>query len=452
MQRIVLAAAKELQRLGPRTLSCLDPSQLPLHLNCLQMFVDYLTRAYALFLAGEDDTSALEEEVAFVFDTKNAQLRQETEQLRITNSDLEKHVHQLTSGETPLQKAEATNRDLRADSAKFEAHIQQLQEHRAKLTDKLQAEEAERASKAAELASVSAEVESHKAAIAKQELTPADVARMHTERAHLEKELAQLRAHKEELSALQWDKELAISKGIDRIHAKVAQANECFLRLSEVASAQHDGTMVAPPIEVVKDASGGAPYLTVDPVSTSKPPLVRLRTKLSERLLKEQDALLEEETAATRAQEERQRQTDELSTLQAGLARLEREETMMREAHAREIDETNRKAEALHEKIHSSRGMLDTALADAEGELAALRAEHESFVSMAHRSREKMYNQVRGSTLHLHPAAARVPVAVGDAFLGTNAYPLAITLSFRLLEFLTLSCLTRISYRTSFRK
>lgn len=361
-----------------------------------KMFVDYLTRAYALFLAGEDDTSALEEEVAFVFDTKNAQLRQETEQLRITNSDLEKHVHQLTSGETPLQKAEATNRDLRADSAKFEAHIQQLQEHRAKLTDKLQAEEAERASKAAELASVSAEVESHKAAIAKQELTPADVARMHTERAHLEKELAQLRAHKEELSALQWDKELAISKGIDRIHAKVAQANECFLRLSEVASAQHDGTMVAPPIEVVKDASGGAPYLTVDPVSTSKPPLVRLRTKLSERLLKEQDALLEEETAATRAQEERQRQTDELSTLQAGLARLEREETMMREAHAREIDETNRKAEALHEKIHSSRGMLDTALADAEGELAALRAEHESFVSMAHRSREKMYNQVVG--------------------------------------------------------
>jgi len=45
------------------------------------MFVDYLTRAYALFLAGEDDTSALEEEVAFVFDTKNAQLKQDIEKV-----------------------------------------------------------------------------------------------------------------------------------------------------------------------------------------------------------------------------------------------------------------------------------------------------------------------------------------------------------------------------------
>lgn len=372
----------------------------------LQMFVDYLTRAYALFLAGEDDTSALEDEVSFVFNAKNAQLRQETESLRASNAQLDKQLQHLTGGETPLQKAESANRDLRADSAKFEAHIQQLQEHRAKLNDKLQAEEAERAAKASELASVAAEVEAHKAAIAKQELTPADVARMHAERSHLESELAKLKAHKEALSAQQWDQEVNVSKGKDRIHAKVAQANECLARLKDASGTVGGDAALAPAVQVSEGASGGAPYLERDPAATSKPPLLKLKGKLSERLLQLQDQLFEEETSATRALEERTRQRDKLAALQAGLTRLEREEGLMREAHAREVDELNRKAEAVHEKVHAGRSVLDTTLADAEGELASLRAEHDGFVSMAHRSREKMYNQVRRVMWH-GPAGAR---------------------------------------------
>jgi SMC interacting uncharacterized protein involved in chromosome segregation len=370
------------------------------------MFVDYLTRAYALFLAGEDDTSALEDEVSFVFNAKNAQLRQETESLRASNAQLDKQLQHLTGGETPLQKAESANRDLRADSAKFEAHIQQLQEHRAKLNDKLQAEEAERAAKASELASVAAEVEAHKAAIAKQELTPADVARMHAERSHLESELAKLKAHKEALSAQQWDQEVNVSKGKDRIHAKVAQANECLARLKDASGTVGGDAALAPAVQVSEGASGGAPYLERDPAATSKPPLLKLKGKLSERLLQLQDQLFEEETSATRALEERTRQRDKLAALQAGLTRLEREEGLMREAHAREVDELNRKAEAVHEKVHAGRSVLDTTLADAEGELASLRAEHDGFVSMAHRSREKMYNQVRRVMWH-GPAGAR---------------------------------------------
>eukprot|EP00962_Isochrysis_galbana_P030513 scaffold9905_cov117-Isochrysis_galbana.AAC.2 len=381
------------------------------------MFVDYLTRAYALFLAGEDDTSALEDEVAFVFNSKNTQLRQEMESLRTSNVELDKQLQHLTGGETPLQKAESANRDLRADSAKFEAHIQQLQEHRAKLNDKLQAEEAERAAKASELASVTSEIETHKAVIAKQELTPADVARMHAERSHLEGELAKLRAHKEALSAQQWDQEVAVSKGVDRIHAKVAQANECSARLQDVSGPAGGDEALARAVQVSEDASGGAPYLDSDPAATSKPPLLRLKAKLSERLLRLQDQLFEEETAATRALEERTRQRDKLAALQAGLTRLEREEGLMREAHAREVDELNRKAEAMHEKIHAGRSVLDTTLADAEGELAALRAEHDGFVSMAHRSREKMYNQARRAGASPTPSCSgELPRFCGGAF------------------------------------
>uniref|UniRef100_A0A7S3W4X4 Kinetochore protein NDC80 n=1 Tax=Emiliania huxleyi TaxID=2903 RepID=A0A7S3W4X4_EMIHU len=387
------------------------------------MFVDYLSRAYALFLAGEDDTSALEEEVAFVFDSKNAQLRQQAEQLRAANGDVEKQL-QLFSGETPLQRAQSTNRDLRADSAKFEAHIGQLQEHRDKLTDKLQAEEAERDSKHAELAAVLAEVEGHKATVAKQELTPADVARMGAERTHLEQELASLKKQKEAASTEQWDAELAVSKGLDRVHAKAAAASEAALRLAAVAAEARMAPPADDPVSVLPGGGGGgggvplpdesraspgAPplnclgtfppaggLLSVDPVAARRPALQELKARLSESLLAEQDALLEAETGQTRAADELAAQGEELSELKAALARVEREEAALREQHARELEERHRKAEAIHQKIASSRSGLESSLAGAQGELAALQAEHESFVSMATRSREKMYNQVVG--------------------------------------------------------
>jgi len=361
------------------------------------MFVDYLSRAYALFLAGEDDTSALEEEVAFVFDSKNAQLRQQAEQLRAANGDVEKQL-QLFSGETPLQRAQSTNRDLRADSAKFEAHIGQLQEHRDKLTDKLQAEEAERDSKQAELAAVLAEVEGHKATVAKQELTPADVARMGAERTHLEQELASLKKQKEAASTEQWDAELAVSKGLDRVHAKAAAASEAALRLAAVAAEARMAPPADDPVSVLPGGGGGGGggLLSVDPVAARRPALQELKARLSESLLAEQDALLEAETGQTRAADELAAQGEELSELKAALARVEREEAALREQHARELEERHRKAEAIHEKIASSRSGLESSLAGAQGELAALQAEHESFVSMATRSREKMYNQVVG--------------------------------------------------------
>ena len=86
------------------------------------------TRRYSLFLAGEDDLSALEEQIAFLFESKNASLKQDITSLATANDDLSRQLTDLTSGETPLQRAKAHNADLQSDTAKFEKHISDLHE------------------------------------------------------------------------------------------------------------------------------------------------------------------------------------------------------------------------------------------------------------------------------------------------------------------------------------
>ena len=68
------------------------------------------------------------------------------------------------------------------DIAKFEKHTKQLNASRAERTTKLREHREELQAKTAELASVSAQVEAYKATIAKQELTPADLAMMTSKR------------------------------------------------------------------------------------------------------------------------------------------------------------------------------------------------------------------------------------------------------------------------------
>lgn len=60
--------------------------------------------------------------------------------------------------------------------------ISTLNEHRNKVEERLQAEREQCGVQEQELATILAQIEEHKAAIAKQELTPSDVHRMNAER------------------------------------------------------------------------------------------------------------------------------------------------------------------------------------------------------------------------------------------------------------------------------
>jgi kinetochore protein NDC80 len=175
-----------------------------------KMFFEYLSRGYAEFLSGKDDLSALDAEIASTFEMKNASLTGDIASLETANRELQVQFDAL-AGETPLQKAQVHNANLQSDTTKFEKHIGDLHDHRAKVQDKLEKERAEAAERKAELEEVLAEVEGLKKTVAAQELTPSDVKRMYSEQEHLENEVATLKAQKDALSSQLWDDELAIS-------------------------------------------------------------------------------------------------------------------------------------------------------------------------------------------------------------------------------------------------
>lgn len=147
-----------------------------------RMFFDYLAKGYQLFLRGEDDLSALEEEIAFKFESKNSSLQHDISLLTAANEELSREHHALTDGPSPLEEARKQNEDLRSDQAKFEKHIADLYEHQRKVTSHLEAKRVEQAERHAELAVLQEEIGRHKETIAGQELTPcaARTARAHT--------------------------------------------------------------------------------------------------------------------------------------------------------------------------------------------------------------------------------------------------------------------------------
>lgn len=97
-----------------------------------KLFFDYLQRGYSLFLSGEDDISGLDEQLSFMFEGKNTSLSSDIESLGAANAELAEQLAALTDGDTPLEKAQALNKDLKSDTAKFEKHIADLHEHRGK--------------------------------------------------------------------------------------------------------------------------------------------------------------------------------------------------------------------------------------------------------------------------------------------------------------------------------
>ena len=361
-----------------------------------KLFIDYLTKGYQLFLSGDDSdparTAALEEQIQFIFDSKNSSLSSDIRSLEAANKDLSAQHAALSTGDTPLQKAQQLNADLRSDTAKFDKFIGDLKEHRQKLADRVAAEEKELGKRQQELAAYAADVDAHKATISRQELTPADVTRMRAEHERLKEELASLKASKEAQLKDEYEAEVGIGKAVDRLEAKVAQGNAAALRLQLAPADAKNAGGTSHHVELHKHALESNPegVLSVSPSGTLAPALVRLKAAFGREHASAQDALLDAEAEETRRDEAKAERLDELRALKADFARAEREEKVERERQARELAESNRETQAIQEKILAARGASGSSLLTSQGELSALQKEYDEFVSTSKHTREKM--------------------------------------------------------------
>jgi len=106
-------------------------AEIPNHAE--QLFFAYLSRAYGVFLAGEDDFTEMEKELADNFDRKNEHTLKEIEKLEAENEDLLAQVKTLRLDNSPLSILEREGSVLNSDKEKFNQYIDYLKTKKAKL-------------------------------------------------------------------------------------------------------------------------------------------------------------------------------------------------------------------------------------------------------------------------------------------------------------------------------
>jgi len=222
------------------------------------------------------------------------------------------------------------------------------------------------------------------------------VQRMSSDRDHLEAELANLKAQKDELNKQLWEEETAIARGIDRLEGKLQQANNCALRLQLIPAEAKNAGGVSHQLELRKHLLQTEPHrlLNVDPKDAIKPCLTQLTAGFVRELTAAQDSVLEAEEAETKREDEKQKREWELEQLKGKLARLEEEEQLTRDENKRQLEELERENEQLREKMIAARSSSGTSMLQAQGELATLRKEHDDFLATAKHERERMHNHL----------------------------------------------------------
>jgi len=363
-----------------------------------KIFFDYLARAYQMFLAGEDNTSDLEDQLSMMIEAKTSSVKQDIESLTEANAGLGEEVGALTTGETPLQKAKAINAELLADQEKFSKHYKDLSNYHAKISAQLEKNTEEHLAGEQELAQIKQEIEAAKETISKQPFNPADVKRMRSEQAELERELKLVKEQKSAADQQLYDTSQKLNRKLEQLDDSVQKANTSSRGLKMTpADAEHArGQCLVVELRKQNLASRPDELLSLELQKELMPAVQGRKAALQKELFSKQDECVKAEEATVKSEEEANECTERLQAQKTALDRLEKEEAAVRAQLSREMEERNKAIEVLQERIISARTSATGTSSDfgRQKQLDALQAEYEEFKATSHAEREKMYNDL----------------------------------------------------------
>ncbi|KAI8849418.1 HEC/Ndc80p family-domain-containing protein [Chytridium lagenaria] len=196
-----------------------------------KVFFEYLTKAYAVFLAGDDNYDSMDRELISNFDRKNEKIVNEVQKLNHEHEILSREWANLRESESPLTVAEKENQTLHSDIDKFKQYIIHLETKKEKLVEQVKSLEEDLSSKESELAKVSSEKAELQKTVDMQEISPADVDRMTAEREQLVRTLESMAAKTDECQRTIWEKEITLQKKIDQLEKHMQEYNTLAYKL-----------------------------------------------------------------------------------------------------------------------------------------------------------------------------------------------------------------------------
>ena len=306
-------------------------------------FFSYLSKAYSLFLSGEDERYAeLETQFVSSFEDKNILIRDQITALEQRNASLTREIEEVENRRAYLPELENKRKDYQKDLGKFQQLIEQLEKHKDQLKSKTMGRQSEMDKLVANVSALKQEIDVLRERIAGQEISPEDVKRLVSERSRLEEAQQQASENRQGLQRKVWETEMALRDRVQGLEDTVRAYTSIAEDLKLVPNTARNARGKHLSIEIDVRAKKRDGLLKSEVKKDIVPALQEFRTELSAissrmrgDIMSDQDAIEELDIKIAEMQ-------DDLNVAEAKLRRFE-------EAYKREKD-TNDQAAELHAK------------------------------------------------------------------------------------------------------
>ncbi|KAI8998832.1 HEC/Ndc80p family-domain-containing protein [Trametes punicea] len=312
---VVLGRARE-HYMDSRHPTLQDPTLIPdefddIH-HHLALAFDHNSRAYEVFLQGQDVFPEEEKMLEERYARKDARVFADLEQLQERLKEIQAEWEQLKKSAPPFEELKKDNGSLRRDKLKFEEILRRFEERKQKWTRLVQDEKTELEYNLANLEKMHAEEQRLSGIVKVQNLSPEEVLRMNTEHESLTRELESLKHKIAETSQVVVRLEVSLTR-------KVSDAEEALDQYTSLLSSLGLFPPLPPPLEDVD--------LTIDLHSAASSPQGLLTGADIRKVVKPTLSRITElkRTAHAEVESERIRIDDELDQLTLECETIEEE-------------------------------------------------------------------------------------------------------------------------------
>ncbi|OSD02863.1 hypothetical protein PYCCODRAFT_1444929 [Trametes coccinea BRFM310] len=337
-----------------------DPTLIPdefddIH-HHLALAFDHNSRAYEVFLQGQDVFPEEEKMLEERYAKKDARVFADLEQLRERLKEIQAEWEQLKKSAPPFEELKKDNGSLRRDAFKFEEILRRIEERKQKWTRLVQEEKTELEYNLANLEKMHAEEQRLSDIVKVQNLSPEEVLRMNTEHESLTRELESLKHKIAETSQVVVRLEVSLTR-------KVTDAEEALDQYTTLLSSLGLFPPLPSPLEDVD--------LTIDLHSAASNPQGLLTGADIRRVVKPTLSRITEmkRTAHAEVESERIRVDDELDQLNLECETIEEEVLEV----LNKTNALNDQADELREAVQQEALVSNAEASRLERDLAAAR-------------------------------------------------------------------------------
>lgn len=364
-----------------------------------KIFFDYLVKAYDVFLAGSDDYAAMDKTLNANFgtpfltlDRKNKQVIKHVEKISKSCSVLERELATLSHAESPLVVVERERGILEADKEKFQNYLSHIKIKLEKLNDSVSALNDDMTSIEAEMEKLYAEKQELSETVDLQELSPADVDRMNSERDQLVQSLEAARTALDDINKRVWQSEITMQKTMDRLEKSVQDFNTGVYKL-DISDKERFPGLVSE-LELSVQANSRKSMVSIDLLNVCKPSCtsyINAQRNGCHKINDETYALQEKVDTVSWAHLQKQEQVSILaSSVECCNTRYQEQKQFI----GKQLNLATQEFATLSRTIEKMKMESNQLVLSSSQKLGQVTAEHEKREVLRSASRDKMLNQV----------------------------------------------------------